>query len=109
MMQALNTMEQNLPITGMYDFSWVDEAAAKEPQRTILVDVGGGKGHAILALAKEYPVIDVKRTVLQDRLEVIAEVDKIDTVPGARTMAHNFYTENPVKGMTPYTTMAEED
>jgi hypothetical protein len=99
MMQALATMEQTLPITGMYDFSWVGEAAAKEPERTIFVDVGGGKGHAILALAEEYPVIDVKRSVLQDRPDVIAEVDRIDAVPGAKTMGHDFYTENPVKGM----------
>jgi len=40
-MECMNTLEQHLPIAGFYDFGWVAEKAAADPERTLFVDVGG--------------------------------------------------------------------
>jgi hypothetical protein len=99
-MQSMNTMEQHLPITGFYDFGWVAEKAAEDPQRVLFVDVGGGKGQAIKAICKQNTFIPLDRTVLEDRLDVIAEVTKLDAedLRGATLIAHDFHSEQPVKG-----------
>jgi hypothetical protein len=98
--QSMNTLEQFLPITGMYDFSWIAEKAKESPDRVLFVDVGGGKGQAIKAIHKENPGIDLTRCVLEDRPEVIAEVQKLDSpeLKGTKTIVHNFWNEQPVKG-----------
>jgi hypothetical protein len=99
-MQSMNTLEQHLPITGYYDFSWVAEKATADPERVLFVDVGGGKGQAIRAICKENPHIPLSRCVLQDREDVIANAKEmdLDDLRGAALAPHNFHTEQPVKG-----------
>jgi hypothetical protein len=99
-MQSMNTLEKHLPITGMYDFSWVAKVAKEQPERILFVDVGGGKGQAIRAISKENPELPRERFILQDRPEVIEETKRIDAedLRGAVLMPHNFHTEQPVKG-----------
>jgi O-methyltransferase domain len=98
-MQSMNTLEQHLPITGMYDFGWVDKIAKEQPERILFVDVGGGKGQAIRAISKEHPELPRERFVLQDRPDVIDEVKKLDMeeLRGAQLMPHNFHTTQPIK------------
>jgi hypothetical protein len=98
--QSMNTLEQLLPITGFYDFSWIVHVASKDKERTLLVDVGGGGGQAIKAITKENPGIVLERCVLQDRADVIANVEK-ESAPelqGVKKTVHDFFTEQPVKG-----------
>ena len=99
-MQSMNTLEQHLPITGMYDFSWVNKVATEQPERILFVDVGGGKGQAIRAISKENPELPRERFILQDRPDVIEEVKKLDLedMRGAQSMPHDFHTPQPVKG-----------
>jgi tRNA G46 methylase TrmB len=105
MMQSMNTLEKHLPITGMYDFSWVSKVANEQPERILFVDVGGGKGQAIKAISKENPELPRERFILQDRPEVIAEAKSLDAedLKGAQLMPHDFHTEQPVKGTCLFT------
>jgi hypothetical protein len=97
--QRMNTLEHHLPVTGMYDFSWVVKKWEEEPERVLFVDVGGGKGQAIKAITKEFP-IPLSKCVLQDRPEVVEGVKELDApdLRGAKLMSHNFHETQPVKG-----------
>jgi hypothetical protein len=98
--QSMATLEQQLPVVGYYDFSWIASKASEDPERVLLVDVGGGKGQAIKAIVKEFPQIDKSRCVLQDQADVIAEVERLDEPEfrDVKKTAHDFFTEQPVKG-----------
>lgn len=43
--RAMAAAVETMPITGMYDFSRIGKSEI-EPERALLVDVGGGKGQA---------------------------------------------------------------
>ena len=95
----------DMPITGMYDFSWVGRYAAAGGGgdgngRTLLVDVGGGMGQALKAILAENPDIPAERCALQDRPETIDEVDKEADPALARVQKFgaSFHGEEPVKG-----------
>lgn len=75
----------------------VDEGGA-------FVDVGGGRGHDLLALAKQYPH-RASRFILQDLQSVSEEVDSSDDTqkdPRMTVMAHDFFQEQPVRGARTY-------
>jgi hypothetical protein len=83
---------------GMYPFEAELQKIPTTDETVMLVDVGGGLGHAtkqIRALCGE-----VKgRMILQDRLEVISRIPE-DELPGIERMGHDFFTPNPIKGMS---------
>jgi hypothetical protein len=70
-----------------------------EQHSPFLVDVGGGSGHDIEGLRQAFEGQLPGRLVLQDRPEVV-EIAKLGT--GAEGMAHDFLTEQPVKGARAY-------
>lgn len=92
----------DMPITGMYDFSWIGRHAAadKTGTRTLLVDVGGGMGQALKAILAENPDIPAGRCALQDRPETIEEVEKEADAALAEVQKFgaSFHGEEPVKG-----------
>ena len=96
-----------MPITGMYDFSWVGEYATR-PQdteagssRQLIVDVGGGKGQALKAILDEDERISAARCVLQDQSDVIREaVQEGDVLGPVKKVAASFFEEQPIKGST---------
>ena len=100
-MQSMNTLEQLLPITGMYDFKWLEQKAGTDKETPLLVDVGGGKGQALKAIFQENPGIDKTRCYLQDLPNIIAQVETEhpSELVGVKKMGHDFFTEQPVKGM----------
>jgi len=58
-------------------FGWlVEKAGRDEGERAVFVDVGGGKGHAIVAIREEFPGLPVGRFVLEDRPETIEAVER---------------------------------
>ncbi|KAL3494925.1 hypothetical protein BJX62DRAFT_197028 [Aspergillus germanicus] len=61
----------------------------------LIVDIGAGKGHDLLAFADEFP--DAGRLVLQD---LPAVVDRLDGALGTaiEVVAYGFFTEQPIKG-----------
>lgn len=98
----------DMPITGMYDFSWIAKYAAaaaagdgdKTGDRTLLVDVGGGMGQALKAILAENPDIPAERCALQDRPETIEEVEKEadGALAKVQKFGASFHGEEPVKG-----------
>lgn len=80
---------------------WVDwfpvqerliDGATKES--ALLVDVGAGKGHDLLAFHNKYP--DQGLLVLQDLAAVTDNLEGLD--PSIKPMAYDFFAEQPVKG-----------
>lgn len=64
-----------------------------------LVDVGGGTGHDVNGLREAFGDRVPGKLVLQDRPEII-EHAAIDSERDVK-MAHDFLTEQPVKGASP--------
>ncbi|KAF2823177.1 O-methyltransferase [Ophiobolus disseminans] len=64
-----------------------------------LVDIGGGSGHDVEGLREAFEGQLPGKLVLQDRPEIV-EIAKLG--PGAEGIAHDFMTEQPVKGARAY-------
>jgi hypothetical protein len=60
----------------------------------LVVDVGGGRGHDMLAFNAKYP--GRGRLVLQDLPSITDGLDDLD--PYVEVMPYDFFTEQPVKG-----------
>ena len=67
---------------------------AKEDDAVLLVDVGGGRGHDLLELAKRKGT-GHGRLILQDLPEVVADAPESNVV---ESMGYDFFTPQPVKG-----------
>lgn len=84
-----------------HDFYPVEENLAKgisgEEDAVLLVDVGGGTGKNIQEFHEKYPGLH-GQLILQDKPEVVKEATGLDQ--SIRTMAHDFLTEQPVKGQS---------
>ncbi|KAK1526876.1 O-methyltransferase [Colletotrichum paranaense] len=104
-LRSMKAMGMLLPVCGVYDFSWISDAAHSGPaDRPLFVDVGGGSGHAMRIICDDYD-IPFDRCVLQDLDTVIGEVaqsqDSIASL-GTKLMAIDFHKEQPVKGAIVY-------
>lgn len=98
---AMSSMENMYPLAGVYDYSWVAAARDADPARTLIVDVGGAKGHTLEAICKETPGLPIERCVLQDLPEVIDVAKRMvgaGSSPGPKMVAIDFFNEQPVKG-----------
>ncbi|OAA50380.1 O-methyltransferase [Metarhizium rileyi] len=94
-----------MPILGMYDFSWIGERA-KTPEaagRTLIVDIGGGKGQALRAILEETRAIPPAQCVLQDQEKVLREAEEDTGILAAvKKVPIHFFQEHPVKGALVY-------
>ncbi|MGI4814608.1 MAG: methyltransferase, partial [Janthinobacterium lividum] len=91
--------------------SWVDAGfypftervlSRHEPEKVLLVDVGGGMGHDLAHLRSVLHTANgngKERLVLQDQADVIAQVPAKQSFEAT---VHDFFTEQPVKGATAY-------
>ena len=75
------------------------EGAKFESDSIFLVDVGGGKGHDLQELYRKHPKIPGK-LVLQDVKDVIEEAKTVGLEEKITPMEHDFFTEQPIKGMS---------
>ncbi|OJJ60066.1 hypothetical protein ASPSYDRAFT_30881 [Aspergillus sydowii CBS 593.65] len=96
----------DMPITGLYDFSWVAEYTNQpgDPDRPLIVDVGGGKGQALKAILAENPKIPAHACVLQDQAEVIQQAiaEDDECLRGAKLIAGSFFDEQTTRGALIY-------
>ena len=76
------------------------KGCSEEDDAILFVDVGGGNGHHLMELCRQYPTVD-KRMVLQDQASVIEGLANIKLDPRIQPMAHDFFTEQPIKGNSP--------
>ena len=68
----------------------------KDPEKAIFVDIGGSIGHQCAALRAKYPNTP-GRVIYQDMASVITHGLFI---PGVEAMVHDFWEEQPIKGMS---------
>ncbi|KAK0728822.1 O-methyltransferase [Lasiosphaeria miniovina] len=97
--RGMELVQATQPVTGMFLFGAAAEAAAEaEPHRAFVVDVGGGRGNALVAILKECAAkgSSTPRMVLQDMAEVLEGQDPV-RIDGVENMPHDFYNEQPVK------------
>ena len=76
--QSMEKSEKYFPSARIYDFGWLVEKVQAEPERVVLVDVGGGKGHSLAATLENYPSLPRHRCVLEDREKVIKAVEDVN-------------------------------
>ncbi|KUJ15863.1 S-adenosyl-L-methionine-dependent methyltransferase [Mollisia scopiformis] len=95
---------QRMNRTEWFDFSDVDSILfdgmdTKDSDATLLIDIGGGRGHDLEAFRNKFPNAKGK-LVLQDLPPVIADIEALDS--SIVRMEHNFFTEQPIKGARAY-------
>ena len=72
--------------------------ASKTPDSVFLVDMGGGNGVHLMALARNFPSLE-NHLVLQDLPGTITGLEKSKTLsPGIRPMAHDIFSPQSVPG-----------
>lgn len=70
----------------------------KNPERVLLVDIGGVRGHDLMLFQKRFPDAPGK-LVLEDLLSVIDEATPELDACGIQGVKYDFFKEpNPVKG-----------
>ncbi|KAJ4156248.1 hypothetical protein NW754_007872 [Fusarium falciforme] len=70
-----------------------------KPDRPLVVDVGGSKGHDLAKFHKRHPGIPKASLVLQDLPDILKDL----TIPETITpQPHDFFTPQPVKGARAY-------
>lgn len=101
-MTAMMAMASRMPTTGSYNFAWVLDKMHEAPDRALVVDVGGGKGHALQAIQKVTPGLPMSRCVVEDLQAVVDEAKKTATgeLADAQYVSMDFHSEQPVKGMS---------
>ena len=75
------------------------EGAKTEDDAVFLVDVGGGKGHDLQELHRKHPTLPGK-LVLQELKDVIEEASASGLGEKIVPMEHDFFTKQPVLGMS---------
>lgn len=80
---------------GAYPFEAELGKYVENEDTVVLVDIGGGKGQAARAIRKSSPGLK-GRMIVQDRPQVLSEIEDL---VGIETMAHDFFTPQPIKGM----------
>ncbi|KAI0172761.1 O-methyltransferase [Hypoxylon sp. FL1284] len=90
-------VERTQPVTGMFPFRAARPAVSADPHRAFVVDVGGGRGNALVAIMRECGGDGFgAELVLQDLPEVVEGRDPVK-IEGVRVMPHNFFDVQPVK------------
>ncbi|KAK7914208.1 hypothetical protein PG985_011911 [Apiospora marii] len=85
------------PILGMFPFRDMRRAVEAEPGRAFVVDVGGGRGNALVDVMRECGGGSFGAPmVLQDLEPVLRGRDPV-RIKGVQVMPHDFYNEQPVK------------
>ncbi|KAL8687847.1 MAG: hypothetical protein Q9218_006092 [Villophora microphyllina] len=82
-----------------FDFFPVHDKLRVASHDDLLVDVGGGLGHDLVAFKRKFPDL-AGRLILQDLPVVIDDVK--DLPDGVVAMDHDFFTTQPVKGAKAY-------
>jgi hypothetical protein len=92
---GLGIQDALFSVVGLYDFGKLNTADS----RPILVDVGGGQGHAIAKILDHHKELAAEKMVLQDLPEVIELAKTSEILPkGVVKMEHDFFREQPVNG-----------
>jgi hypothetical protein len=101
LLKDFNTFMGNTMGARSYWVDWYPVQAqileGADPEKPLIVDVGAGKGHDLLAFHGKFPATG--KLVLQDLQPVIETLDDLD--PVIEKVAYDFFTEQAVKGTFP--------
>lgn len=82
-------------VTGRLNFTGESEKGGE----VFIVDVGGGQGHDLELFMNNWGKLSLRRIFInQDRKEVIDAIQPTQSNQRIEMMAHDFFTEQPVKG-----------
>lgn len=104
-MKAMSGITSAMCGVEAYDFNWVVEAGKEgDPERALVVDVGGGRGHALESIGKATPGLDMTRCVLEDTPVVLDEAKREaqGELAKAQFVSTDFHSEQPVRGALAY-------
>lgn len=73
-----------------------EKASETSADRALFVDIGGGFGQQAISFREKYSQLE-GRVIVQDLAPTTANATQH---PGVEFMAYNFFTPQPVKGMT---------
>lgn len=94
---TMQQSEKNMPVLGMFPFATLRDRVEAEPDRSFIVDIGGGRGQAMLRIETECPGFFGGKVVLQDLPSVINTL-KLEELPGIEPMVYDIFSgPNPVK------------
>jgi hypothetical protein len=97
---TLQSMEKNFPILGMFPFrDLVPAAKDQQDDRPVLVDVGGGRGQALLKIREDCGDAFDGKMILQD-LPVVVDSLRTEELPGIQPMKYDIFTPQPIKSKT---------
>lgn len=88
---------QSLLLPADDDFGTDSEMSGQGDDRVLFVDVGGGRGESLRTFRRNHPELR-GRIILEDLPKV---VEGQEVVEGVEAIAHDFFTEQPIKGMPP--------
>ena len=93
------SMSEPGPEHGIFPFSFLKEGVLAELDRAFVVDIGGGKGQALLHIRDETENVfgTSAKLILQERPDVLEQI-KAEEIVGIETVPYDFHTEQPVKG-----------
>ena len=97
--RGLSLFDALHPVLGIFPFEQA-LAAGNSAERVLAVDIGGGRGGAMLDLRKGCPGLH-GRLVVQDMKQQLDSVADAD-LPGVEKMEHDFFTPQPVKDAQVY-------
>jgi O-methyltransferase domain len=97
--RGLSLFDAIHPVVGIYPFE-EQHAAGNSPHRTLAVDIGGGRGLAMLELRTHCPGLK-GNLILEDRQEVLNAIS-VEELPGVEKIQHDFFSPQPVKGAQIY-------
>ncbi|RDW60593.1 O-methyltransferas-like protein [Coleophoma cylindrospora] len=93
---TMTQMEKDVPVLGMFPFASMKEQVESNKDRPFIVDIGGGRGHVLVAIQEEAPAGFGGRLILQDRPDVIDSLLP-DDIPNIEKMPYDFFTPQPIK------------
>jgi hypothetical protein len=93
---AMPSMEKNMPSSGMFPWGTLEGAVQQEPERPFIVDVGGGRGRALLKIQEEHPGTFGGKLILQD-LPIVINSLKPEDIPNIELMVYDVFTPQPIK------------
>jgi hypothetical protein len=97
---SVMTMNRKLIETEWYETFPVEEKLQVSPDRTLLVDIGGGIGHDVSLFKQHFPQLPGK-LVVQDLPRVIEDI-KEPLPEGVEAMVYDMFTPQQVKGAKVY-------
>ncbi|UNI23176.1 hypothetical protein JDV02_009011 [Purpureocillium takamizusanense] len=97
---AMQYLNKDFPVLDMFPFRELEDFVRKEPDRPFIVDVGGGRGQALVEIRKHCGGSFGGKLILQD-LPIVINTLRAEDVPGIELMAYDIFTPQPVKSKLP--------